>query len=141
MTNHGNIFLFFFLSFICIIFVMTIPIFEMYIGINFTNDIICRTSTLGITLPIWLIVKSSISFCILLSVFLYIITSANTIYSFCIYYILYTTYIFSIFWVIIGTIIFFKDCNNLTPYFNTFMWVDLILSYMSIFNNFILCRE
>jgi len=127
-----DIFLFVFLFCLCMIFVITIPIMEMYNGITFMNDIICTSI---ITIPTWLIVKSATSFLILILVYVNIVISTNT------YYVLYSIYIFSIFWLILGSIIFWNDCKNLSPYFNTFIWIDLIFSYITVFNNLILCSK
>jgi len=139
MTSIYNFYLFVLLSFSCILIITIIPIYEMYVGIYYMNDIICETSILNISIPIWLIVKSSLSFFIILLVYINIVLSSDNLYP---YYILYITYIFNIFWVIIGSIIFWKDCSNITPYYvNTFIWFDLIFSYATIFNNFVLCRQ
>jgi hypothetical protein len=111
------------------------PIAEITIGLMYKNEITCETN-LFINISEWLIIKGSISIITVCILSISILLNKQSLCN-CITGII--AYIFNIFvlsWLITGSILFWRDCNNLTPdIVNNFMWVSLIIGYISLINN------
>ena len=127
-------------GYICIIFcaLITIPLFlilpitEIFLGTTYNNEITCNT-TMFVSIDKWLIIKGSVSLFFIITACVTNIFEKNSICKCLSTLILYIGGIFTFIWLIIGSIIFWRDCPNLTPNFiNIFMWVSLILGYISI---------
>lgn len=108
------------------------PIFEIYLG--FTEIITCNTS-MFVDLNDWLIIKGFTTLAIIICLFILSFMGKKS----CLYYILMVICIFiNIFlsiWLVIGSIIFWKDCINLEPKIvKDYMWFSLILGYITILN-------
>ena len=112
--------------------------YEIFIGYWYKNEIICN-STMNITLSNWLIIKGS-TFIITLLLAITYLNSGKT--SLCKYISLTTLYIFNIFhlpWLIVGTILFWRDCPDVSPTIvNTTMWISLIYGYIYVLNNLLI---
>jgi hypothetical protein len=107
------------------------PIIELYFGIKYKDTFLCDT-TININLSTWLIVKGSVSIFSTILIFLTILSDKNSLI-YCIFSALVILYkIFLIIWLIIGSIIFWKDCTNLEENdLNIFMYFSLILGFLS----------
>ena len=120
--------------FIFIILLTIFPIMEIYFAITFGDDVVCDSS-LNISIKNWLLIKASTSFVVTALVILCYMASNKS----CLYYLVKPiTVLFNLFylvWIIIGSIIFWRDCINLQPQqLNTFMYFSLIFGYICIFN-------
>jgi hypothetical protein len=114
-----------FKSLFFILCLLLLPAYQIYSAVNYKDDIVCSTS-LFVDIPIWLVIQGLLSF--LLS-FLYL--SYTCIEG--IYYLFLFVYLI---WNILGSLIFWKDCYNLTPdNINILMWVSLILGYLFFIDN------
>ncbi len=121
----------FFCMLVCL---LALPVSEMTLAILYRNEIVCHTD-LYVNVFEWLIVKSSISIGILLSFFILVILSNNETccYSF-VTIIYYLVSIFNLGWLIFGSILFWRDCYNLSPsVINILMWFSLIIGYINIY--------
>lgn len=112
---------------------LALPIIELYTGLKYNNYVICD-SNMGISIPTWLIVKSTIGLCLVLSIQFhkYLVVKKAPFY--CVVSLIYWLCgLFNIIWVILGSIIVFRDCPELKPEFvNTFIKVDIILGFISM---------
>lgn len=111
---------------------LSMPISEIYLGIVYANSIRCNT-TLFVNLSLWLIIKGFISIFVVICMTIIIMLGKNSLYSSLFYCLLFISSIITFAWLIIGSIIFWRDCYDLTPKFiNTFIWVSLIFGYLSL---------
>jgi hypothetical protein len=113
---------------------LALPVSEMTLAILYRNDIVCHTD-LYINVFEWLIIKSSINILLLVSFFiLFVLNSKETCcYSF-LFVIYYIISVFNLGWLILGSILFWRDCYNLSPSsINILMWVSLIMGYINIY--------
>lgn len=124
-------------SILCLtVFLFALPVTELTLSLIYRDDIICN-SDIQVTIFEWLVLKSSINIILLLIFFILSIfdNKDNYLYSF----IFFTYYLFGVFnfaWLIVGSIIFWRDCYNLEPYsINILMWVSLIMGYINIYIN------
>jgi hypothetical protein len=112
--------------------IFALPITELVFAIYFRNQIVCHTP-LFIGLDNWLIVKGAVTLCSTIFLALVAVSTKNSL---CFVYSIWFIYLFSIFllgWTIVGSIIFWRDCYNLTPIIvNNYMWFELIYSYVMI---------
>lgn len=113
-----------------IIFLLLLPISELYFALNYGDQISCQTQP--ITLKFWLNIKGVYT---LLITFLLIISYYLNKKSFLIYYIIRLIGVFFNFlWLIEGSVLFWQYCNNLKPYnINILMYLSLIIGYITLF--------
>jgi hypothetical protein len=122
------------LSFIIICFVFCIPVLDIYFGYVFQNEIICQTNLINISK--WLIIKGvfNINYVIISIVFV-CSDFKSCMYCLCLP-IITLSQIFNLSWIIIGGIIFFRDCPCLQPIeINTYMYFTLLMGFISLFNS------
>ena len=122
------------LSFIILFFVFCIPVLDIYFGYAFQNEIICETNLIPIYK--WLIIKGicSINYIIIAGIFI-LSDVKSCMYCLCLP-IIYIYQMFNLSWIIIGGIIFFRDCPYLEPIeINTYIYFTLIMGFITLFNN------
>jgi len=119
------------ISSICICFVFY-PAFEILMGTTYKNNVDCE-STIGIRITDWLIMKGVFTILNLFSVSLYLFSSKKSV-TYCIIFPINILFnIFNFAWVIVGTVILYRDCIDFTPSdLNSF-------TKTSIYINYILC--
>ncbi len=119
-----------FLAIVCLAF----PTLEIYIGATYRDEIVCD-SPIFVGIGNWLIIKGS---CYIITLFVICLFLYSNPKSFCntiVKIIVFVMNIFFISWLIIGTVLFFRDCNVLTPVIvQNMMYVSLIFGYISIFS-------
>ena len=108
---------------------------EIYFGFYYLNTINCETTITYINIPLWLIVKGFLSIVNIILILLILEIKKKSL-RFVFYIFHYIINIFLIIWIIIGSIIYWKDCSYFKPYFiNLFMGFSLISGYLSILYN------
>ncbi len=135
--SNSNCFIYFCSSmvFFCMLAcLLALPISELTLAILYKDDIVCN-SDLYVNIFEWLIIKSSVNIGLFLSFFiLFILSNKETCcynFMFAIYYIVS---LFNLGWLVLGSILFWRDCYNLSPYaINMLMWVSLIMGYINIY--------
>lgn len=117
---------------IILLFILIFPILEIYFGSHYYYDIEC-VSTIKIPLSIWLIVKGSVSIINIFYICIYISIVKNDFGKLLLLYLFSLTNIFSFIWIILGSIIFWRDCLLCKPDdLNILMYFSLIFGYMNI---------
>jgi hypothetical protein len=113
---------------------LALPVSELVLAILYKNDIICYTD-LHVNIFEWLIIKSSVNIGLLVLFFiLFILSNKDTCYYNFVCAIYYIISLFNFGWLILGSIIFWRDCYNLSPSsINILMWVSLIMGYTNIY--------
>lgn len=122
------------LSFIIISFILCIPILDIYFGYAFRDIIICETNLIPINK--WLIIKGiyTINY-IIVSIIFVCSDFKSCMYCLCLP-IITISQMFNLSWMIVGGIIFFRDCPSLVPVeINTYMYFTLIMGIISLFNS------
>jgi hypothetical protein len=122
------------LSFIIICFVLCIPILDIYFGFVFQDEIICQTNLIPINK--WLIIKGifNINY-IIISIIFVCSDFKSCMYCLCLP-IITVAQIFNFSWLIVGGIVFFRDCPCLVPVeINTYMYFSIIIGIISLFNS------
>jgi hypothetical protein len=122
------------LSFIIICFVLSIPILDIYFGYIFQDEIICETNLIPINK--WLIIKGifNLNFIIISTIFV-CSDFKSCMYCLCLPIIIICQ-IFNFSWLIVGGIVFFRDCPNVVPIeVNTYMYFTLIMGVIGLTNN------
>ena len=115
-----------FISCVCLGFLLSLNIVELVFAYSYNIDE-CNSS-IPIHISQWLIVKAITAITCTLLVCL-----SLTFSKFCAYPILLLNGAFNICWLIVGSIIFWRDCPNVgPPEVNSLMWASLILGYLSI---------
>ena len=123
------------LSFKSIIILFTLPISEIYFGINYGDEVNCSTNIFNLSLKNWLIIKGSISILNIFSFATMVGCGNKSICNYIFYIINNIILTFNIIWLIIGSIIFWAYCKNLEPVnINTLMYFSLILGYIGFLN-------
>lgn len=114
-----------------------LPVTEIVMGTIYKDDVVCETDVVDI--PVWLIVKGATGLFVVVFLVMAILASVTRndcfvglIATFTIPFFL--SCIFSLAWLIIGSVVFWRDCIHLTPTsVNTLMWCSLIIGYVSIY--------
>ena len=121
------------ISLIFSFFFLTIPLLEIYFGLVYKDLIICETNIIPIYQ--WLIIKGTINIINVL-LFITIFLSYYKSLTYCLIIpIVFLIKFFNLFWVIIGLIIFIRDCPLIKPKeINIFMYISLIIGIINIFN-------
>ena len=122
--------------FIFSIILIASPISEIIIGVMYKDQLACDTE-LFINLDVWLITKGCVECFVILCLPLLLFSKNINILKCMIVIIVYLFNIFTVIWIISGSIIFFKDCSkkvpgNLYPYFIfilTFGYIGFINFY------------
>ncbi len=112
----------------------TLPIYELVIGSTYRDQVDCVTDIVSILT--WLIVKGSVGLFVVIFLSV-LVTSKNdcciglaTIFAIP----FYLAYVFSFAWLIIGSVVFWRDCSHLSPRpVNTMMWCSLTIGYVSVY--------
>ncbi len=121
----------------CIVFtmfglVLSLPIVEIYYGVSYQNQIICQSS-INIEIPLWLILKGSIKLLSIIFISIYHFSTSKSICGTISSFIFSLLQTFLFVWLILGSIIFWRDCPNIEPTsVNTLMWFSLILEMFFI---------
>jgi hypothetical protein len=136
MTEIMNLFIYC-TSIFCSIFLVLIsiayPSLEIYIGTVYKDEIVCE-SPIFVSIGNWLIIKGCVYIVTLGLVGLFLYSNSKSVCNAMINNIMFIVNIFSIAWLIIGSILFFRDCNTLTPTIvQNIMYISLIFGYISIF--------
>ena len=114
-----------------------LPISELIMGSIYKNQIDCVTEIVNI--DTWLIVKGSIGLFVVVFLSILVVAVATEEE-----YLLrlsvtstipfYLSCLFSLAWLIVGSVIFWRDCIDLSPRsVNTMMWCSLIIGYVLIY--------
>ena len=108
---------------------LALPITEITFGIGFMNEVNCESI---VSIPIWLIVKGSVKTVSTIAGLSYhLMELKNCLYLYFLIFIHIVCNIFLLGWVILGSIIFWRDCIALEPKnVNTLMWFSLILEIL-----------
>lgn len=117
-----------------IFYLICIPVLDIYFGYAFQDEIICETNLISINK--WLIIKGifNINYIIISTIFV-CSDLKSCIYCLCLP-IITISQIFNLSWVIIGGVVFFRDCPSLEPIkINTYMYFTLIMGFINLFNN------
>lgn len=121
---------------IVLFFILILPIIEIYFGTHYYNNIDC-VSIIKIPLSIWLIVKGSVTIMNIFNVCIYFIVINNDIGKLLSLYLMFLINIFSFIWIILGSIIFWRDCVSCKPDdLNILMYFSLIIGYVNILSGF-----
>uniref|UniRef100_A0A6C0ECL6 Uncharacterized protein n=1 Tax=viral metagenome TaxID=1070528 RepID=A0A6C0ECL6_9ZZZZ len=139
----GNINTFGLAAYICVFLIYLVinalPISELVIATKFKNDIDCE-SNVGVSLYQWLItdaamVISLVGFIFLLFTIAFITNSNGMMNIMFVSFLLLIPYvIFNFAWLIVGSIIFWRDCVHVNPSeVNTIMWVVLLIKWIMMF--------
>ena len=111
------------------------PASEIYMGYTYRDQITC-TTTMFVTLSEWLIIKGSITIFSMFLILPMLLSNRNSICYGCIIIPIYISYLTTFSWLIIGSIIFWRDCINTEPVvINAYMWVSLIFGYIAVLNS------
>ena len=128
MTTKFTAIEFSFIYLITLTCLLALPITEITFGIGFMNEVNCESI---VSIPIWLIVKGSVKTVSTIAGLSY---HLMYIKSLCAYFLLFIHIVCNMFllgWVILGSIIFWRDCIALEPKnVNTLMWFSLILEIL-----------
>ena len=120
-------------TFIGIIIIFGIPITEIVIGFNYYDKNTCDAF---LDIGLWLIIKGFVALIVGSCVgiyFYYHDTVRNNLCTLCLIKIIN---LINLGWLIVGSILFFKYCLDLEPKeLNIFMWISLILGYLSLLNS------
>lgn len=113
--------------------VLGFPIYELCIGIIYRDDIASSTcSTMQIDISTWLIVNAVAAILGVLLVGICVLTNNKIIGM--VLLSIFRVFIFA--WLIVGSILFFRDCYNIEPVIvNVSMWVILIMGFLSIISS------
>lgn len=107
------------------------PLYELCIGIIYKNDI-SACSTMQIDVSTWLIVKSSITISAIFLVGICVATNNKIIGQ----VLLNVFRLFIFIWLIVGSVLFFRDCIKIEPAIvNISMWVIIITGFLSIISS------
>lgn len=121
----------------CIVFtifgmVLSLPIVEIYYGVSYESKILCN-SPIDIEIPLWLIVKGSIKLLSIIFISIYHFSTSKSICGTISLFIFSLLQTFLFVWVVLGGIIFWRDCPHLEPTsVNALMWFSLILEMFFI---------
>jgi hypothetical protein len=124
MTTEFTAIEFSFIYLITLTCLLALPITEITFGIGFMNEVNCESI---VSIPIWLIVKGSVKTVSTIAGLSYHLMDIKSL---CAYFLFIhiVCNMFLLAWVILGSIIFWRDCPNLEPKnVNTLMWFSLIL--------------
>jgi len=117
--------------------IAALPVAQLIIGVIFKDEVVCETNIVSI--PNWLIIKgSSVLF---MAMFSFVFSIAKAMKNNCIMrwlsvfcVLFYLSCLFNLGWLIVGSVVFWRDCNDLTPKpVNTMMWCSLIIDYVLIY--------
>lgn len=122
-------------SCLVLLIILSLPIVEIVFGIQYYQNLDCQ-SNINIPIYLWLIIKGSFS---ILTIFLvgclYSLNNKSVLFVLtnpCLYFL----QLFNLVWLILGSIIFWRDCSNLKPEsVNILLYVSLIFGYISIFGS------
>lgn len=124
-----------FFMFLCCFFPLTMcilgfPLYELCLGVLYKKEIEeSNCSTLQFNLSTWLIVKS-IATLLDIVIIGFCIACKNKIIG---VFLINVFRLFIFTWLIVGSIIFFRDCINIEPLIvNISLWVIIILGFLSI---------
>jgi len=112
--------------------ILALPIAELCIALIYKNEIICE-SEIGIDIVTWLVIKSIVTISTVLVISCFFMIGKDSPVFRLVYLIKIIIYIFNFSWLIVGSLIFWRDCYDLQPEsVNTFMWISLILGYVNL---------
>jgi hypothetical protein len=115
-------------SSICYLFLFALPITQ--IGYSNLYKVDCETHL--VPLNIWLLVEGVTGVCIITFEIVRVSCDDKNL-SFCLFVPQFLFNTFKLMWLIIGSVVFFRDCYNCKPQsFNTLMWISIILGYLGI---------
>lgn len=120
---------------------LAIPIAELVMRHKYYDDIVCHSPIMS--LQQWLLVDGVFG---IITATLFTITLAGVVAALsqssddltCFFVgigiILYPCYVFNLIWLILGSIVFWRDCPNAEPTaINTFMYAVLIINYVMLY--------
>ena len=111
------------------------PIYEIVIGSYYNKSISCNTSII-ISISNWLIIKGTVTILVMVALSISLFAKKDSFCNCISIIIFYISNIFAFSWLIIRTIIFWRDCASLLPEIvNTTMWASLIFGYVSVFSS------
>lgn len=116
---------------------LAFPISEIVIGVIYKNKLLCDTE-LFVNLYIWLVTKGSVECFVILCLPFLFCANKRSILKCIIVIIIYLFNIFSVIWIISGSIIFFKDCSKDVPT-NLYPYIIFIITfgYIGILNIYV----
>lgn len=117
---------------ISLIFTLSLLIFPI-LDIIFTSEYSCNAacSDMDISIKEWLYFKAIIMFGNISFMLLFLYSENRTLIKKLYYVILLFIEFFTIIWIIIGIVIFFRSCLNIEPHiFNIFMYFSIISGFI-----------
>jgi hypothetical protein len=125
MTTKFTAIEFSFIYMITLTCLLALPITEITFGIGFRNEVNCESL---VTIPLWLILQGSVKTVSTIAGLSYFLMDVKSLCAYFLFFIHIVCNMFLLGWVILGSIIFWRDCPNLEPKnVNTLMWFSLIL--------------
>lgn len=111
-----------------------IPFLDFYMGIKYFNDISCDSDTF-IKMPIWLIIKGVFATISTVIIFIIIIAGKNSFVLRVSKNTLITFNIILAVWLILGAVIFWESCLDLTPInVDIYIWLSILFGIFYIVN-------
>lgn len=109
---------------------LIMPTLEFFFASYYQNKTKCNNSLMN--LSVWLVIKGITSYLSIICLLFSIISDRQTLfYTVCSPFSIILI-LFIIVWLIIGSVIFFKDCLNVEETeLNTFMYISLISGYIT----------
>ena len=118
--------------FMILVLIISFPIAEIYFGFLYENKIECDSS-INIGIPLWLIIKGFVKILSIIFMSIYHISTSKSICGTISSFIFSLLQIFLFVWVILGGIIFWRDCPHIQPIsVNTLLWFSLIIEMIYI---------
>lgn len=109
---------------------LIMPTLEFFFATYYQSKTKCDKSL--VNLSVWLIIKAITSYLSIICLLLSILSDRQTLYYTVCSPISIILILFIIVWLIIGSVIFFKDCLNVEESdLNTFMYISLISGYIT----------
>jgi hypothetical protein len=125
MTTEFSTIEFSFIYMITLTCLLALPLTEITFGIGFMNEVNCESL---VSIPLWLIVKGSVKTVSTIAGVSYYLMDVKSLCACFLIFIHIICNMFLLGWVILGSIIFWRDCPNLEPKnVNTLLWFSLIL--------------
>jgi hypothetical protein len=127
------------LSLIYTLTLLIFPILDIIFVYEYSSDTVC--SYMDLSIKEWLYFKAILMIVNILFMLLYLYSVKRSISRYLYWYIIILLQIVTVIWIIIGSIIFFKNCSNIEPHI--FIRFSIISGYIytSSIIFFILCKR
>jgi hypothetical protein len=111
-----------------------LPIFDIFISSKLQN-VVCKPTLIpAITLNSFLLYKGIFTILNLFLIGFFKVTKSRSTLDKCVTALYVVTGLFNFVWLILGSILFWRDCPNVKPQnLNFYLWFTLVVGYVSIF--------